>query len=66
MSRCASQLLSAAVRFFLRSVGPIDCLRLQVTRRGTGVPPPPMCHWKVASLVEGYDVLPDGGPWGLL
>jgi hypothetical protein len=26
----------------------------------------PMCHWKVAGRVEECDVLPDGGPWGIL
>jgi hypothetical protein len=28
--------------------------------------PMAMCHWKVAVRVEGCDVLPDGGLWGLL
>ena len=27
---------------------------------------PPTFHWKVTGSVEGCNVLPDGGPWGIL
>jgi hypothetical protein len=46
---------------FPYSVVLIDCVRLQGARRRTGVPP--TFHLKVAGSL---DVLPNGGPWGLL